>query len=200
MEDSLADFAAQDEQVLFLLQLPGFGLVVALTMLAAIGDIRRFPSANQMVGYAGLGTRIHDSGLTHHTGRITKAGRRDLRAALVQAARVAVKFNAKWRAELEKKEARMGYQKAIVAIARKLLVAVWHVLTKRSADRFAEPEKVAAKLTVYAHNLRRERRPDGQTVAEYVGQQLERLGLQVQSFRMGKRTVILPPSSATDPE
>ena len=87
MEDSLADFAAQDEQVLFLLQLPGFGLVVALTVLAAIGDIRRFPSASQLVGYAGLGTRVHDSGLTHHVGRITKAGRRDLRAALVQAAR-----------------------------------------------------------------------------------------------------------------
>ena len=199
-EDSLADFAAQDEQVLFLLQLPGFGLVVALTVLAAIGDIERFPSASQLVGYAGLGTRVHGSGLTHHTGRITKAGRRDLRAALVQAARVAVKFNAKWRAELEKKEARMGYQKAIVAIARKLLVAVWHVWTKKTADRFAEPKKVAAKLIVHAHNLRRGRRPDGQTAAEYVSQQLERLGLQVQSFRMGKRTVILPPRPATDLE
>jgi transposase len=200
MEDSLADFAAQDEQVLFLLQLPGFGLVVALTVLAAIGDIRRFPSASQLVVYAGLGTRVHDSGLTHHVGRITKAGRRDLRAALVQAARVAVKFNAKWRAEMEKKEPIIGYQKAIIAIARKLLVAVWHILTKKTADRFAEPEKVAAKLTVHAHNLRRERRPKDQTVAEYVGEQLDRLGLQVRSFRMGRRTVILPPKQTTDSE
>ena len=113
---------------------------------------------------------------------------------------MAVKFNAKWQAELEKKEPIIGYQKAVVAIARKLLVAVWHVLTKKTADRFAEPEKVAAKLTVHAHNLRRERRPKEQTVAEYVGEQLDRLGMQVQSFRMGRRTVILPPKRTTDSE
>ncbi len=200
MENSLVDFATQDERVLYLLQLPGFGLVVTLTVLAAIGDIQRFPSADQLVGYAGLGTRVHDSGLTHHTGRITKAGRRDLRSALVQAARAAVMYNAKWQAELEKKEPRLGYQKAIVAIARKLLVAVWHVLTERTTDRFAEPEKVAAKLAVHASKLRRERRQDGQSVAEYVGQQLERLGLQVQSFRLGSRTVVLPPRPASSPD
>ena len=46
-----------------------------MTLLAAIGDITRFPTARQLVGYAGMGTRVHDSGQTHHSGRITKAGR-----------------------------------------------------------------------------------------------------------------------------
>lgn len=59
-----------------LFELCGIGLVTAVTLLAAIGDISRFPDADHLVGYAGLGARVHDSGLTTHTGGITKAGRR----------------------------------------------------------------------------------------------------------------------------
>ena len=55
MEDYLAQAAAQDERIPLLIQLPGIGLIGAVTILAAIGDIARFPSARQLVGYAGLG-------------------------------------------------------------------------------------------------------------------------------------------------
>lgn len=57
--------------------------------LIGIGDISRFEDAKHLVGYAGMGTRVHDSGMTTRTGKITKAGRRDLRAALVEAAHLA---------------------------------------------------------------------------------------------------------------
>ncbi len=50
-------------------------------LLAAIGDISRFPSAKQLVGYTGLGARVHDSGQTHRGGGLTKEGRRDLQCA-----------------------------------------------------------------------------------------------------------------------
>src|SRR5690242_21766045 len=66
------------KQVPFLIQLPGIGLVGAMTILAAVGDITRFPTAKHLVGYAGLGTRIHASGQVHRSGGITKRGRRDL--------------------------------------------------------------------------------------------------------------------------
>lgn len=194
MESGLADFAAVDERFPFLMQLPGFGLVVAMAVLAAIGDIARFPSAGDLVGYAGMGTRVHDSGLTHHTGRITKSGRRDLRTAMVQAARIATKTSEHWKKELEHKEVRMGYQKAIVAIARKLLVAVWHVLTERTADRFAEPERVARKFYVHAYNIGCKRRSNGQTAAEFIQQNMDLLGIQVESFKVGRRTVIISTS------
>ena len=62
----------------WLLQLPGISLMNALTILAAIGEIIRFPDAKHLVGYAGLGARVHDSGQTTRRGRITKAGRREL--------------------------------------------------------------------------------------------------------------------------
>ncbi|UCC64580.1 MAG: IS110 family transposase [Anaerolineae bacterium] len=55
----------------FRVQLPGFGLVVSMTTLVAIVAISRFPHAKQLVGYAGLGSSVHDSGRTRHTGRIT---------------------------------------------------------------------------------------------------------------------------------
>jgi len=57
------------DQVPFLLQLPGFGLIVTLTVLAAIGDISRFSHPKKLVGYAGLGASIHASGMKHRTGR-----------------------------------------------------------------------------------------------------------------------------------
>jgi transposase len=72
------------EQVTFLLQLPGFGVIIAMTLLAAIGDIQRFEDAKKLVGYSGLGAGIHASGETHRTGRITKEGRRDIRWATVE--------------------------------------------------------------------------------------------------------------------
>jgi transposase len=51
-EKTLATVAASDDRVLLLIQLPGVGLVTALTLLSAIGDISRFPAAKCLVGYA----------------------------------------------------------------------------------------------------------------------------------------------------
>ena len=73
-----------------LAQVPGLGVKLGMMVLAAIGDITRFPTHKHLVGYAGLGARSHDSGDVHRGGRITKQGRRDLRAAMVQAAHNAV--------------------------------------------------------------------------------------------------------------
>jgi hypothetical protein len=189
--------AAQDERVPLLVQLPGFGAINALTVLAAIGDIGRFETAQHLVGYAGLGSRVHDSGQLHRTGRITKAGRKDLRAALVEAAHTAANTHPHWQAELARLEPRLGRNKAIVAIARKLLVAVWHVLTKGEADCFAEPERVARKLLNYTYKAGRSNRRTGQSTAEYVREQLDRLklGRDLQHIAHGKRPIPLPPST-----
>jgi transposase len=57
-------------------------------------------------------------------------GRSDLRGVMVEAAWVAVEHHPHWKAQFERLAARIGKQKAIVAIARKLLVVIWHVLRK----------------------------------------------------------------------
>jgi transposase len=148
-----------------------------MTVLAALGTIERFETAKKLVGYAGLGTRVHDSGELHRTGGITKAGRRELRTALAEAAQTAAHTHPHWRAELARLEKRLEHNKAIVAIARKLLIAVWHILTEGCADRFAQAEQVAGKLMQHAYRLGKPRRAAGQSVAEYVRDQLDRLGL-----------------------
>ncbi len=189
--------AAEEQRVPVLLQLPGFGLINSLTVLAAIGDITRFPASRQLVSYAGLGAAVHASGLTLRTGRITKAGRRDLRAALVEAAQTAVNTHPHWQAELARLEPRLGRNKAIVAIARKLLVAVWHVLTRAEADRHADPERVARKLMQHAYRLGRQHRAPGESPGQYVRRHLDRLGLgaELRAVRWGtkKKPIPLPP-------
>lgn len=196
--------AAQDARLPLVLQLPGFGAINGLTrssigwIVAAIGDIRRFESAKHLVGYAGLGARVHDSGQLHRTGRITKAGRRDLRTALVEAAQTAANTHPHWQAELARLEPRLGRNKAIVAIARKLLVVVWHVLTDNQADRFADPALVARKLLAQAYRLGQTGRPTGQSAGAYVRTQLERLGLGAELThipRGRKQRVRMPPAS-----
>ena len=195
LEEAILLVAIHDARVLFLIQLPGVGLITAVTLLAAIGDESRFPTPKHLVGYAGLGARVHDSGLTHRTGRITKAGRRDIRACMVETAHTACRVHPHWKAELARLEPRLGHNKAIVAVARKLLVAVWHVLTERCVDRFADPEMVARKLAQYAYTLGHENRPDGQSVGEFVRQQLDHLdiGADLDAVQSGKRTISIPP-------
>jgi transposase len=178
IEAVMREQAVQDERLPFLLQLPGISVIGAFSVLAAIGDIARFPSAKHLVGYAGLGARVHDSGQGRWSGSITKTGRKDLRYVLVNAAQVAARSHPFWQAELARMLPRTGRNKAIVAIARKLLVSVWHVLTRREADRRADPAGVARSLasTAYVH-LGAAHLPDGETGPEFVRRNLDALGI-----------------------
>lgn len=194
----MAEIANQNEEVTRLLQLPGLGVVTAVTVWAAIGDIQRFADAQHLVGYAGLGTRVHDSGMSTRTGRITKAGRRDLRVVLIEAAQVAANKHPHWKAELARLQPRLGRNKAIVAIARKLLVAVWYILAQHKTDRFALSEAIAQKFLKFAYQLGKENRPQGQSAAQFVRQRLEALsiGNELTSIAWGsKKPIPLPPST-----
>jgi transposase len=142
------------KQAVRLLQLPGFGVVMSMIVLSAIGDIRRFESAKYLVGYAGLGAGIHDSGKEHLEKRITKSGRKELRWALVEAAWQAIRISPYWKEQYETYLRRMRRpNQAIVVIARKLLVAVWHVLTKEETDLHASEEDLAYKMLVLSWDL-----------------------------------------------
>ena len=194
----MEEIANQQEQITRLLQIPGFGVVTAVTVWAAIGDIERFADAQHLVGYAGLGTRVHDSGMSTRTGRITKAGRRDLRTVLIEAAQVAANSHPHWKAELARLEPRLERNKAIVAIARKLLMTVWYILAQHQTDRFAQPEAIAQKFLKFAYQLGKENRPTGQSAAQFVRQRLDvlELGQALTSIAWGsKKPIPLPPST-----
>jgi transposase len=176
-EECLKKASAQDERIPLLVQLPGVAMLTAITILAAIGDVTRFPNAKKLVGYAGLGTRVHDSGMTHNSGRITKTGRKDLRRSMVNAANHAIEHHPHWKKEFERLELHLGRSKAVVAIARKLLVAVWHVLSEKAADRFADPANVARSFFTYAYRVGVRNLPEGRSALSFTREQLDRLGI-----------------------
>lgn len=184
--------------VTYLMQLPGFAVINSMTLLAAIGDITRFPSAKHLVGYSGLGASIHASGQTYQTGRITKQGRRDMRSALIEAAWMAVQYHPYWKAQFERLATRIGKGKAIVAIARKLLVVIWHVLTERVADRRAETPAVARKFLRWGRTVGKERR-QGRTIAAFARQHLERvhLGQNLEEVEVSGKVFKLPPVASS---
>jgi transposase len=201
-EECLKQKSAQDDRIPLLVQLPGVGMLTAMTILGAIGDVTRFPNAKKLVGYAGLGTRIHNSGMTHSSGRITKAGRRDLRRAMVNAANHAVEDHPYWKAQFERLEPHLGRSKAIVTIAHKLLISVWHVLTEKVADRFTGPEMVANRFMNYAYKVRVRNLPKGQSAPAFTREQLDRLSLcqDLQKIRRGSKFIQLPSSKLIQKE
>jgi len=177
-----------------LMQLTGVGLPSAMTILAAIGEIERFPSAKQLVGYAGLGARVHASGNTQRSGRISKQGRSELRHVLTECAWAAVRWSPYWKIRFQQLLGRMGKTKAITVIARKLLVTIWHILSRHSVDRFADVEAIARSFMNWAtqHRLAAWM---GLARIQFVQQQLDRLGLgsQLEQLRYGGRLYPIAP-------
>jgi transposase len=177
------------KQAVRLLQLSGFGVVISMTVLSAIGDVSRFESAKKLVGYAGLGAGVHDSGQEHIEKRITKSGRKELRWALVEAAWRAIRISPYWKEQYEKYLKRLRKpNQAIVVIARKLLVAVWHLLTKEETDIHASEEELAYKMLVLSWDLDENVRM-GLTYKQFAKYALMKLGVETDITRFVRKDV-----------
>jgi transposase len=130
-----------------LITITGVNVTVAAGLVAAIGDIRRFAAPQKLVSYVGLNPRVRQSGLglAQH-GRISKAGRSHARAMLVEAAWAAAKAPGPLHAFFVRIRAKRGHQVAAVAVARKLAVLCWHLLSKEVNYLWARPALVANKI------------------------------------------------------
>src|SRR5438094_8378474 len=147
LDTQVAQAGSDDPAVKRLLTITGVNLIVAAGLVAAIGDVRRFTSPQKLVSYVGLNPRVRQSGLglAQH-GRISKRGRSHARAMLVEAAWAAAKAPAPLRAFFLRIRARRGHQIAAVAVARKLAVLCWHLLTKDVDYQWSRPALVANKV------------------------------------------------------
>lgn len=163
-------------QTTHVMQLPGVGIVVTMTILSAIGDMRRFENPKTLVGYAGLGAGVHDSGQKHQEKGVTKSGRKELRWALVEAAWQAIRSNARLRAQYDELCKRKHPNQAIVAIARKLLVTLWYLLSRNESYAPASDEDLAYKMLTWAWHMdkRAKRGLTNQQFAKYALLQLGR--------------------------
>jgi transposase len=120
--------AAADPIAVALDTLVGIGPVLALTIRAEVGDIRRFPRGPELASYAGLVPRVERSADHGWSGRITREGSPWLRWALVEAAMHAIKRHDRVGHWARRLTGRKGPYKARVALARVLcndVVARW---------------------------------------------------------------------------
>ena len=184
VERELARDALADANVKRLMTVPGIDMVVAVGLIAAIGPVERFAGPDQLVAYLGLNPSVHQSGEGRpRHGRITKQGRSHARTMLVEAAWQAVRGPGPLRAFFQRVSTRRGPHIAAVAVARKLAVIIWHLLTrgedyawvrpalhaKKLRDlelRSGEPARRGQRGAAYAYNLTRTRQEERRRVEQ----------------------------------
>jgi len=112
-----------------------------------------------------------------------------LRWAMVEAAWRAVGMSPFWKAEYEKYLCRLRKKnQAIVVIARKLLVAIWHVLSKEETDIHASEEDLAYKMLLVSWSLKKDTRM-GLTYKQFAKYALMKLGVETDITRFVRRDV-----------
>ncbi len=145
LEAKLTALAEQDERIRLLQTIPSVGRVTAEIIATHLDRPERFSSARQVSSYAGLVPRRYQSGLMDRQGGITRRGSRLLRSALVECAWVMLRYN-DWAREQYLRLCRgqkNRKKKAIIALARKLLVRCWAMLRDRRSWRKPELEQTA---------------------------------------------------------
>ena len=129
----------------------GIGELGASALVAGVGDFRQFKAGHQLGAWLGLVPSQNSSGGTARLGRITKRGDDYLRTLLIQGAKAAVMSAGKrddpisrWLVQLT---ARVGWQKACVAMANKNARILWAVMTREQGfDARHVSEKPRAKM------------------------------------------------------
>lgn len=138
IERELARFVAGSVEARRLMTVPGVAMITAATFLAQIGEIDRFATSKQLVGYLGLDPRVRQSGNgAAFTGRISKEGSVLVRHVMVESAHSAIRTPGPLRAFYERVRSRRGHAIAIVATARKMVSVFWQLLTRGDDYRHA---------------------------------------------------------------
>lgn len=148
---------SEDPQMMRTMRVLGVGIVSAFALLAVIGDIRRFHSPEKLVAYIGLnpGQRQSGKGKDIRLG-VGGRGRGDIRHLLIQGAQSVLRMGrhtplGKWGWKLF---ARKGSRNiAVVAVARKLVVQVWHMLQGNVPTALENDKSFCLKLHKLALNL-----------------------------------------------
>ena len=121
------------ERVGILLSIPGIGLISAMELLLELQDVSRFRRAEQLAAYVGLTPSQYSSADKIRMGRITGIGKDTLRSLLVEASWTLIRKDQAMREKYERIKIRSGGKRAIVAIARTLLLRMRRMLLDEQA-------------------------------------------------------------------
>jgi transposase len=125
----------------YLCQIPGFrkGGVNAYVVLTEVAGIERFHKARHLAHYAGLIPSERSSGDIHRTGRLVKGANMRLRTAIIESTFAAVRSDAGLKAYYQKVKKQNSSSAAVVACARKLCYAIYHVLKHKTKYQPFQP-------------------------------------------------------------
>jgi transposase len=112
----------------------GIGPIIAVAILAELGDCRRFSSSRHAVRYSGLDVTVFQSDQRRAPGHLSRQGPPVLRWALYEAAQSAVRRRSPDHAYYQQAAERLGHNRACLAIARKLLKRSYHTLRELGAQ------------------------------------------------------------------
>jgi transposase len=131
----LAETERYKERVKVLRSIPGVGLVVAMELLLELQSVERFRRAEELAAYVGLTPSQDSSAERVRMGHITRAGKRSLRGTLIEASWYLIGKDKAMRKKYERIKARAGAKRAIVAVARKLLLCTRRMLLDQQRYR-----------------------------------------------------------------
>ncbi|MHC4469563.1 MAG: IS110 family RNA-guided transposase, partial [Planctomycetota bacterium] len=146
LDDLLVKRAYADPRARLLVTLPGVDLHVAVALLAALGDIHRFPSGAHAASYLGLVPRTKQSAHHCYHGPITKAGNVHARTMLVQACQTLGRNPGPLGVFFRRMKKKKCHNVAVIAAAHKLVTIAWHMLVNGEPYRYAIPASTEAKL------------------------------------------------------
>ena len=115
----------------------GIGALTASTILVELGDCGRFSSSRLAVRYSGLDITVHQSDQRRAPGHLSRQGPPALRWALFEAAQVARRPGSPDRDYYEQAAARLGANRACLAVARRLLKRSYHTLRELGEEAVA---------------------------------------------------------------
>jgi len=161
LSGTLAQQAHDDPRVKLLMTLPGVDFPVAQTLLAVLGDISRFPSADKAAAYLGLVPSTRQSAAHCYHGPITKQGSGHARWMLVQGAQALAFHPGPLGVFFRKLAKKKNRNVAVVATARKLVTIAWHMLKNNEPYRYAQPATLKAKFDRLRIRATGKRKPSG---------------------------------------
>ena len=141
----IAKDATSEEKAKLLMTMPGVDYYAAMVLLSEIGDVHRFSSDEKLVSWVGLAPQTHQSGESNWTGHISRKGSKRARWTLGQCAQSAGQHDPRMREFYERIERKHGSQKAIVAVARKMLTIMYVMLIRNEPYHGENPELTEQK-------------------------------------------------------
>lgn len=120
--------AGDDPAVRLVTTMPGMGYYNATAFVGEVGDIRRFDNGDKVASFAGLTPKVHQSGGKTRLGHLTKKGSYRLRWIMIQAANFAVQKDNTLKKMYMRLAPKKGHQKAIVAVARRMVTLLYVML------------------------------------------------------------------------